>query len=107
MQELASNQKMLKETNKKLISERDEIQILKNSLEEQICQLIAENNNKTIIDENVKYLKTSSSIEELKSVKARLKSEIDSDELKCNEEVEKKNKYKVSNFLFKRNKLNI
>lgn len=79
-----------------------------NDHEEQIdYDEIAENNNKTIIDENVKYLKTSSSIEELKSVKARLKSEIDSDELKCNEEVEKKNKYKVSNFLFKRNKLNI
>ena len=49
MQELASNQKMLKETNKKLISERDEIQILKNSLEEQICQLIAENNKKVLL----------------------------------------------------------
>jgi hypothetical protein len=61
---------------------------------------IAENNNKTIIDENLKYLKTTSSIEELKSVKTRLKSEIDSDELKCNEEVEKKNKYKVSNCFF-------
>jgi hypothetical protein len=51
---------------------------------------------KIVIEENIKFFKTSVSLEDLKSLEFKLKSEIELDESKCNEEIEKKNKYKVS-----------
>ena len=47
---------------------------------------ILDDNQKTTIDVNIKYLKTATNLDELKSIKIKLKSEIDSDESKCNEE---------------------
>ncbi len=56
------------------------------------------NSKKIVIEENIKFFKTSVSLEDLKSLEFKLKSEIELDESKCNEEIEKKNKYKVNIF---------
>ena len=50
-----------------------------------------------ILDDNLNCFKRIVSLNELKLIEMKLKNEIDSDESKFNEEIDKKNKYKVKN----------
>ena len=54
-----------------------------------------ESQNSSNIDDDFKFYRRISNLDELKSIETKLEYEIEADESKCNEEMEKKNKYKV------------